>query len=267
MNAMISGLGDNSSIEVRLRETWTESVENALPHLAGILDRARLAGLAGANVDYADRALEKVADILAEIDADGFVVEKFEPLAASVTAETSKADDALKDLRKEVAGYFHTDLAATVNRVLRANSQAIEEAGVAVQAGYLAQMAAGGGDGFPRGANPHVVCLIDPKELDFVLDNLVGNAVRAMQDGGTRSLSVTWSVGDGMVTADVRDTGCGIPEENIGRIMDTRFSTREGGGDGLPRSRKILRKYGGTLTLLDTSVGHGSTFRVMLPTA
>jgi signal transduction histidine kinase/outer membrane protein assembly factor BamB len=265
MNAMISGLGDNQSIEVRLRETWTESVENALPHLAGILDRARLAGLAGANVDYADRALKNVAQLLGNLDEGGFQVEQFATMVASLTAETAKADDALKDLRKEVAGYFHADLAATVTRVLRANSQATEEAGVSVQAGYLAQMAGGGEDGFPRGANPKVTCLIDPKELDFVMDNLVGNALRAMKDRATRNLSVTWSVGDGMVNADVRDTGCGIPEKNRGRILDTQFSTREGGGKGLPQSRRILRKYGGGLMVLDTSVGHGTTFRVTLP--
>lgn len=265
MNAMISGLGDNPSIEVRLRETWTESVENALPHLSGILDRARLAGLAGANVDYADRALKNVAQLLSELDAGAFKVEQFEPLVADLTAETAKADDALKDLRKEVAGYFHADLAATLTRVLRANSQALEEMDIVVQAGYLAQMAGGSEDGFPRGANPVVTCLIDPKELDFVMDNLVANAVRAMKDVTNRDLSVTWSVGDGMVTADVRDTGCGIPEDIRDRIMDTQFSTREGGGKGLPQSRRILRKYGGGLMILDTSPGHGTTFRVTLP--
>ena len=104
-------------------------------------------------------------------------------------------------------------------------------------------------------------------ELDFVLDNLVGNAVRAMKDATHKNLAVTWSLADGMVTVDVRDTGCGIPDEHRDRIMETQFSTRQGGGEGLPRSRKILRKYGGGLMILDTAKGHGSTFRVTLPSA
>jgi hypothetical protein len=267
LNAMTSGLGDNPSIEVRLRETWTECRDNALPHLAGILDRARLAGLAGANVDYASRALAKVGFQLDELEREDFQVSCFEAVAAELDSETAKADDALKDLRREVAAFFHTDLAETVTRILRANSQALEEYGITVQTGFLAQMAAGGEDDSTRKTNSSVTCLIDPKEMDFVLDNLVGNAARAMKDVSIRNLAVTWTVADGMVMVDVRDSGCGIPDEHRDRIMDTHFSTREGGGEGLPRSRKILRKYGGGLMILESAVERGSTFRVTLPLA
>ncbi len=267
LNAMISGLGDNPSIEVRLRETWTECRENALPHLAGILDRARLAGLAGANVDYAARALNKVGLQLDELERQDFQISCFGTVATELDTETAKADDALKDLRREVAAFFHTDLAETVTRILRANSQALEEYGVSVQTGYLAQMAAGGEEDSIRNTQSPVTCLIDPKEMDFVLDNLVGNAARAMKDATSRNLAVTWTVADGMVMVDVRDTGCGIPDEYRDRIMDTHFSTRDGGGEGLPRSRKILRKYGGGLMILESTAGRGSTFRVTLPMA
>lgn len=267
MNAMTSGLGDNPSIELRLRETWTDCVDNALPHMAGILDRARLAGLAGANVDFAARALDKARHQLGVLESEGFQVATFEPIAAELTTETARAEEALKDLRREVSGFFHTDLATTVTRVLRANSQSLEEQGISVQTGYLAQMAAGGEDISAGRASPSVTCLIDPKELDFVLDNLVGNAVRAMTDATSRTLALTWTTADGMVTIDVRDTGCGIPTKNHDRILETRFSTREGGGQGLPKSRKILRKYGGGLMILDTAPNHGTTFRLTLPTA
>jgi len=267
LNAMTSGLGDNPSIEVRLRETWTECVENALPHLTGILDRARLAGLAGANVDYAARALAKARLRLDELEGKDFQVSCFETIAVKLNNEITRADEALQDLRREVSEFFHTDLATTVTRVLRANSLVLEENAITVQTGFLAQAAAGGEDSFTRGANPTVTCLIDRKELDFVMDNLVGNAARAMQDAPIRNLVVTWTLADGMVMLDVRDTGCGIPDEHRNRIMNTHFSTRQGGGEGLPRSRKILRKYGGGLMILDTAVGRGTTFRVTVPAA
>jgi signal transduction histidine kinase len=267
MNAMTSGLGDNASIEPRLRETWTECVDISLPHLTGILDRARLAGLAGANVDFADRSMGRVRELLDELKNENFQESCFEIVSAKLNTETVKADDALQDLRQEVARFFHSDLPATVTRVLRANSMAIEESGVAVQTGFLAQMAAGSGDTLTQRANPVVVCLIDPKELDFVLDNLVGNAVRAMKDSASRNLAVTWTTTDGMVSVDVRDSGHGIPDELRSKIMDTKFSTREGGGQGLPKSRTILRKYGGGLMILDTAPGHGTTFRLTLPAA
>ena len=213
LNAITSGLGDNASIEPRLRETWSDCVDNALPHLSGILDRARLAGLAGANVDFADRALGRIREQLDELPKEDFQESCFEAIAGQLNAETVKADDALKDLRREVAGFFHSDLPATVTRVLRANSQAIEEHGILVQTGFLAQMAAGGEDTMARRKNPEVVCLIDPMELDFILDNLVGNAVRAMKDSTTRNLAVTWTAADGMISVDVRDSGHGIPDE------------------------------------------------------
>ena len=81
MNAMTSGLGDNASIEPRLRETWTECVDNALPHLSGILDRARLAGLAGANVDFADRSLDRIREQLAELEKEDFKESCLKPWA------------------------------------------------------------------------------------------------------------------------------------------------------------------------------------------
>ena len=188
-------------------------------------------------------------------------------MAVELNTEVTKADDVLKDLRREVAGFFYTDLASTITRILRANSLALEKYGITVQTGYLAQMAAGGEEYSTRMANPSVTCLIDPKELDFVMDNLVGNAVRAMKDASSRNLAVTWTVADGMVMVDVRDTGCGIPDEHRDRVMDTHFSTRQGGGEGLPRSRKILRKYGGGLMILETTVERGTTFRITLPVA
>jgi len=267
LNAMISGLGDNPSIEVRLRETWTECVENAIPHLAGILDRARLAGLAGSNVDFAARSLAKTGLLLEKLEEESFQVSYFKTVAEELNIEATRADDALKDLRQEVSGFFHTDLATTVTRVLRANSLVLEENDVTIQTGFLAQAAAGSDNFSTQSTNSSVTCLIDPVELDFVLDNLVGNAVRAMKDATHKNLAVTWSLADGMVTVDVRDTGCGIPDEHRDRIMETQFSTRQGGGEGLPRSRKILRKYGGGLMILDTAKGHGSTFRVTLPSA
>ena len=191
----------------------------------------------------------------------------FETVGATLNTETVKADDALKDLRQEVAGYFHSDCRPPSPGSCAPTPWPSRKSGVPVQTGFLAQMSAGGEDRMTSRKNPEVVCLIDPKELDFMLDNLVGNAVRAMEDSATRNLAVTWTSADGMVSVDVRDTGHGIPDEHRGKIMDTQFRTRDGGGQGLPRSRNDPPKIRRGLMILDTAPGHGTTFRLSLPAA
>ncbi len=64
-----------------------------------------------------------------------------------------------------------------------------------------------------------------------------------------------------------RSTGCGIPEENLARIRDPFFTTKEvgtGTGLGLSIVDEIIRSHGGEL-LVESQPGVGSTFSVVLP--
>ena len=65
----------------------------------------------------------------------------------------------------------------------------------------------------------------------------------------------------------VQDTGCGIPRENLERILNMSFTTkgRKGGtGLGLANTYRIIVGVGGAL-VIESSVGRGSTFKVYLP--
>ncbi|MBP1727574.1 MAG: hypothetical protein H6Q51_2872, partial [Deltaproteobacteria bacterium] len=65
------------------------------------------------------------------------------------------------------------------------------------------------------------------------------------------------------------DTGCGIPEENLTKIFDPFFSTKEvgfGTGLGLSVAHGIVERHGGTLTV-KSKVGEGSVFTIRLPLA
>jgi two-component system NtrC family sensor kinase len=108
--------------------------------------------------------------------------------------------------------------------------------------------------------------LANPDELAQVLLNLVLNAADAMPEGGT--LYVTSEMAEnGWVAASFMDTGCGIPPENLGRIFEPFFSTKEGGtGLGLDVSRQITERHGGRISV-ESEVGKGSTFTVWLPMA
>ena len=102
-------------------------------------------------------------------------------------------------------------------------------------------------------------------ELLQVFVNLVTNAVQAMEGKGT--LMLTTASANGFVQATVRDTGPGIPRNNLSRIFDPFFTTKEQGkgtGLGLHIVRDIVTNYGGQITA-DSTLGHGATFTVKLP--
>jgi len=106
----------------------------------------------------------------------------------------------------------------------------------------------------------------DHFQMEQLFLNLVLNALDAMRDGGT--LFLRTRVRGGKVIAEVRDTGHGIPAEIRDRIFDPFFTTREigeGTGLGLAVSGSIVAAHGGSIEL-ETSVGKGTTFRVIMAT-
>jgi two-component system sensor histidine kinase AtoS len=106
----------------------------------------------------------------------------------------------------------------------------------------------------------------DAGKLRRALLNLIINARQAMPDGGTLTVRAE-PCGRGEVVIEVRDTGCGIPEEDHPRIFQTFFSTKpEGTGLGLAIVKRTVEDCGGRVTF-DSEVGRGTTFRIYLPTA
>jgi two-component system NtrC family sensor kinase len=107
---------------------------------------------------------------------------------------------------------------------------------------------------------------IPVNELQQVLVNLVVNAIQAMPDGGTLSLSTRDTPGG--VAIAIRDTGMGIRDEDLGRIFDPFFTTKrgEGTGLGLSISYALLERYGGRIDV-DSRPGQGATFTVHLVTS
>ncbi len=101
--------------------------------------------------------------------------------------------------------------------------------------------------------------------IEQVLLNLALNAFRAMPGGGWLSIRGIEDGTDG-VRIEVRDCGPGIPEEHLPRIFEAGFSTRPGSsGLGLAVCRRIVEEHGGTIAV-ESRLGHGTTFRLRLPT-
>ena len=110
----------------------------------------------------------------------------------------------------------------------------------------------------------------DPSKLGQVLTNLTVNAIDAYKDAGKDGGEIRINVGEvgDILEIRVSDHGCGIPRENIVKIFDEFFSTKalgEGTGLGLSIARDIITNFfRGTLTV-ESELGQGSVFILRLP--
>ena len=104
---------------------------------------------------------------------------------------------------------------------------------------------------------------LDEKLMKQALLNLVKNALAAMPGGGELKLSADSS--DEEVILSVEDTGVGISEEDLPKIFEPHFTTKDNGtGLGLTITFKIVREHGGEITV-SSRPGQGSTFAIHLP--
>jgi two-component system NtrC family sensor kinase len=96
--------------------------------------------------------------------------------------------------------------------------------------------------------------------------NIILNAAEAMPEGGSLNISTNLMVNNGLINISFVDSGCGISKENISKLFDPFFSTKEskGTGLGLALSYGIVKKHNGSIEV-ESEVGMGSTFVVKLP--
>ena len=110
---------------------------------------------------------------------------------------------------------------------------------------------------------PDLQLMADPHLMHRVLANLILNAVQAMPDGGT--VTVSASTDDGSVEISVHDTGIGIPNDAQEKLFKPLFTGKaKGTGLGLAVVKRIVEAHVGQITV-ESQVGKGSTFTVNLP--
>ena len=116
---------------------------------------------------------------------------------------------------------------------------------------------------------------VDRSQIGQVVQNLVLNAVQAMPDGGVVKIDLrnTHHRGDPVRSIEpgdylllqIEDSGCGIPAENLGRIFDPYFTTKEtGSGLGLASVYSIIKRHAGHIDV-SSEVEEGTRFRILLP--
>jgi signal transduction histidine kinase len=114
-----------------------------------------------------------------------------------------------------------------------------------------------------HGQNDIPVSLSGPL-FDWVIENLLKNALDAIEGKGSIDIDIINTTKN--VVIDVKDTGKGISQQNIGMVFKPGFTTKKRGwGLGLSLSKRIIEQYHkGTLQVKHSEPGKGTTFRIVL---
>ena len=111
------------------------------------------------------------------------------------------------------------------------------------------------------------VAVVDESQLQQVFMNIFLNAADAMGERGNLTVTTGQNKDNKEVFVRITDSGCGIPEHMREAIFDPFFTTKDPGkgtGLGLAVAVRIVQTHGGRLEV-DSEVGQGSTFTVVLP--
>jgi len=109
-----------------------------------------------------------------------------------------------------------------------------------------------------------IVVRINGPLFDWVIENLLKNALDAMEGKGSIAVSIKNETTQ--VIVDVSDTGKGISKQNINKVFKPGFTTKKRGwGLGLSLSKRIIEQYHkGELFVKTSEPGKGTTFRIVL---
>jgi signal transduction histidine kinase len=105
---------------------------------------------------------------------------------------------------------------------------------------------------------------MDVDKLQQALINIIKNAIESIDGAGSIDIAVERRPGERAVIR-VSDTGSGLTPEEVGKIFDPDYTTKEKGlGLGLPIAHEIIRGHGGTIRV-QSGIGQGTTFEIVLP--
>ncbi len=161
-----------------------------------------------------------------------------------------RAAGMLEELRSQTRdtplSFRPTDLAALIRATVE-EAQIPESVSVALEAG----------DGLEDVS-------LDPIQMRRVLDNLIGNAVDAMSQGGKLTVAAMKEE-DGYIHITVSDNGVGISEEEKPNLFKPFHTTKpDGMGLGLTYCKRTVEAHGGIITV-ESTVGEGTTFTIKIP--
>jgi signal transduction histidine kinase len=107
---------------------------------------------------------------------------------------------------------------------------------------------------------------LNPELFEWVIENLLKNALDAIETD-TGAIEIVARPFGNRIAIDIRDTGKGIDRRQWKNVFRPGYSTKKRGwGLGLSLAKRIVEDYhGGALTLVQSRIDHGTTFRIEVP--
>ncbi|NLU10949.1 MAG: HAMP domain-containing histidine kinase [Tepidanaerobacter acetatoxydans] len=113
-------------------------------------------------------------------------------------------------------------------------------------------------------SNDELIVMVDKEQLIQILINLIQNSIEAMKTGANLSIKA-YAKDKTMCIVEIKDEGIGIRQDDINKVFNPFFSTKENGtGLGLYITKKIINNYGGSI-YLESTEGKGTTFYLEFP--
>lgn len=242
-NEMTAELGKKHELEAKLQEAEKSAVVGRLGSAIAHEIRNPL--------NYINLTLDHLrAKFLPDDDGKK---QDFEKLTAQLKAEVARINQQISDFlsysRPPTPNFQPTEARAAIENSLRIVEAQAAECGIKI--GIV-----------ERGTIPPLKA--DPEYLRSLFNNLFINAVHAMEEQGG-SLGVTIEAEGEFVRIAIKDTGKGIPHENLAKIFEPYFSTKETGtGLGLAIVQKVVDVHNGTIEVT-SEIGEGTRFVVRIP--
>ena len=254
LDAYATGMGASEDLTERIRQLMRDYSEVVKPRLEGILQLARGEQFENEIVDATTGALDSLTQRLKGLTTQSMNVTKVSDGRGEMKKELQEVEEGLFGLWESLRDYFSTDPVRMLKGMLLVREGEFSRSQIEADIVGAEKI-------------PDAGCLIDSSDLRYVLGNLIDNAARAMDENENRRLLLQIERSNSEISLHVSDTGGGISPEIRERIFSGRFSTRHGGGNGLFRSREILRRWGGEIILAESTLGKGTTFIVRLRAA
>lgn len=185
-----------------------------------------------------------------DIGDDPYAYEGLRTIRESAAKASTIVTDLLKFARQSDPKKVHQDLRETINTSIRLTEYLARKGKIEI----VVEM-----------PEESVVAIYDGQQVEQVLINLITNAIQAMPDGGTLEIVLEREANEASIS--FRDSGIGIPADNLPRIFDPFFTTKpegEGTGLGLSVGYGIIYRHGGRIDVESTE-GVGTTFTIHLP--
>jgi signal transduction histidine kinase len=239
-------------------------------HMAGIIEMERRLEKAERLSSLGQLAAGVAHEIRNPLNAISMATQRLKKDFNPVDLSSSKAEDfnnlsgVIRDEIKRLDGIIEEFLSFSKSRRLELHDFSITEILQKIVSLIREEASARGITIETKWQLTPAIIPIDINKLQQAFLNLIKNAMESMPAEGKISITVD-KEGKNYIVVSIEDTGCGMTAEEIERIFNPEYTTKEKGlGLGIPLASEIIRGHGGEIRVISRK-NEGTTFEVVLP--